>query len=134
MPLSRIAALAVLLVHLFASVATGVVYLCQMSGQVGLSACCCQHQRPDSDGHTDEISALGCCDASQVEANRAPTLVEKRGSERLVGALAVDLAAAVLPAALALPEPRARALTLPPMDPSPPDGPPIYLRTRALLL
>jgi hypothetical protein len=132
MPLQRIAVLAVLLVHLFASVATGVVYLCQMSGQVGLSACCCQHQRPDNDGHTDEISALGCCEVSQLEANRAPTLAEKHGSERLSGVLGV--AGDVLPGAAGLPSRQDGALALPRIDPSPPDGPPIYLRTRALLL
>jgi hypothetical protein len=138
MPLSRIAALAVLLVHLFASVATGVVYLCQMSGQVGLSSCCCQHRRADSSaGHTgapDSISALGCCDASQIEANRAPSLVEKRASESQPQPVAV----AVLSALPGLSQRRDSALALlrasPWIEPSPPDGPPLYLRTRALLL
>jgi hypothetical protein len=133
----RIAALAVLLVHLFASVATGVVYLCQMSGQVGLSACCCQHQRPDSSaGHDDAIHALGCCEVSQVEANRAPTLAEKRSSE--LRPVAAALTVAVLPGARSLLQRRDGALALPRPDPSfgpsPPDGPPIYLRIRALLL
>lgn len=127
---SRIAALAVLLVHLFASVATGVVYLCQMSGEVGLSSCCCQHRAPndDSGGRVDEIRALGCCDATQLEANRAPTRAEKRSSEP------VAVAVAVLPAAPDLRLRRDSALALPRIDPAPPDGPPIYLRTRALLL
>ncbi|HWN68935.1 MAG TPA: hypothetical protein VNM90_14960 [Haliangium sp.] len=139
MPLQRIAALAVLLVHLFASVATGVVYLCQMSGQVGLSACCCQHQRTDgSAGHTDapdspdSIWALGCCEATQIEANRAPTLAEKRASE------VWPVAVVVLPGPPSLRQHRDTALARPRPDakngPSPPDGPPIYLRTRALLL
>jgi hypothetical protein len=126
MSFSRIAALAVLLVHLFASVATGVVYLCQMSGKVGLSACCCQHRPAGDGGHADEIHALGCCDATQLEANRAPTLAEKRSSE--------PVAVVVLPAAPDLRLRRDSALVLPRIDPAPPDGPPLYLRTRALLL
>jgi hypothetical protein len=130
MPFSRIAALAVLLVHLFASVATGVVYLCQMSGEVGLSSCCCQHRAPDDFGddfgHGDEIRGLGCCDATQLEANRAPTLAEKRASE--------PVAVTALPAAPDLRLRPGSALVLPRIDPAPPDGPPIYLRTRSLLL
>jgi hypothetical protein len=135
MPLQRMAALAVLLVHLFASVAMGVVYLCQMSGQVGLSSCCCQH-RPSgsdgSDGHAapDSIQALGCCDATQIEANRAPTLTEKRTSEPQPLAVAV----AVLPGAPGLRRDGTLARANQSFGPSPPDGPPIYLRTRALLL
>lgn len=130
MLLPRIAALAVLLVHLFASVATGVVYLCQMSGQVGFSSCCCQH-RPADDGlagATDSIRALGCCEASELEANRAPSLAEKRTSEPQ------PLAMAVLPGPPASWPRRDSALALPRIDASPPEGPPIYLRTRTLLL
>jgi hypothetical protein len=133
MPMQRIAALAVLLVHLFASVATGLVYWCQMSGQVGLSSCCCQHQRAGNDGHTDEISALGCCDVSQVDANRVPTLAEKRGSERLADGLAAVVVTAPS-AAPGLSLRQDRALALPHIDPWPPDGPPLYLTTRSLLL
>lgn len=133
MPMQRIAALAVLLVHLFASVAMGVVYLCQMSGQVGLSSCCCQHQRAGNDGHTDQIGALGCCDVSQVEANRAPTLAEKRGSELLADALATAVIATAPPAP-DLSQRRDSARARPHIDPWPPDGPPLYLTTRSLLL
>jgi hypothetical protein len=135
MLLQRIAALAVLLVHLFASVATGVVYLCQMSGQVGLSSCCCPH-RPDRSagdaGAPDSMRAPGCCDAAQIEANRAPSLTEKRTSE----SQAQPLAVAVLPGTPGLRGDGALALTRSgaPSEPSPPGGPPLYLRTRALLL
>jgi hypothetical protein len=141
MPLQRIAALAVLLVHLFASVATGVVYLCQMSGQVGLSSCCCRH-RPagsagsaGSAGHADSpdaVRALGCCDASQIDANRVPALAEKRSSEPQP--VAVPMAMRSLPGMADLPHQRDSALALPPIEPLPPGGPPIYLRARALLL
>jgi hypothetical protein len=143
MPLPRMTALAVLLVHLFASVATGVVYLCQMSGQVGLSSCCCQH-RPNgsagsdgsagSAGHADSpdaVHALGCCDASRIEANRAPALAEKRSSEPQP--VAAPMAMRSLPGMADLPQQRDSALALLPIEP-PPDGPPIYLRARALLL
>lgn len=130
MPFQRIAASTVLLIHLFASVSMGVVYLCQMSGQVGLSACCCQHERSGegAPGHTDEIRALGCCEASQLEANRAPTLVEKRSGE--LPAVAV----AVLPRAPDAPQRPDGAPAPQSIAPPSQGGPPIYLRTRALLL
>jgi hypothetical protein len=130
MPLQRTVALVTLLVHLLASVAVGLVYLCKMDGQVRLSACCCRSQAQErSPDPSDAIRALGCCDVSQLEANRVPTLSEKRASEPQ------PAVAVVVPApAPALPQRPDRGRALSRIDASPPDGPPIYLRTRALLL
>lgn len=135
MTLPRITALTTALIHLVASVAMGLVYLCQMSGQVGLAACCCPGQtRAGSQGADapvpahDAAHAPGCCDVSQIKASLVPSLPERRTPEPLpdIGWVWIvsDPAPLVachgaVPARVAL---------------SPPAGPPLYLELRSLLL
>lgn len=136
MTLPRITALATVLIHLVASVAMGLVYLCQMSGQVGLAACCCPGQTragsqgvdaPLPDLH-DAAHAPGCCDVSQIEASLVPSLPERRTPEpspELAWAWIVPAPAPLVACHGAAP---ARAAL------SPPERPPLYLELRSLLL
>jgi hypothetical protein len=144
MTLPRITALATILIHLVASVAMGLVYLCQMSGQVGLAACCCpgqdqseartqaRAQRLESGpGQHDSAYAPGCCDVSQIEASLVPSLPEKRTAEPLP-VIAWAWAWNVFEPAPRLPV--HRGITPARVALSPPEGPPLYLRIRSLLL
>lgn len=115
----------------------GLVYLCQMSGQVGLQACCCPGQaqaaRQEAQGSPDPHDALhapGCCDVSQIEASLVPSLTERRaGSQPDIAWASPSIAPA------AAPRPAARHGSTPARVAfSPPEGPPLYLKTRSLLL
>jgi hypothetical protein len=140
MTLPRITALATILIHLVASVAMGLVYLCQMSGQVGLAACCCpgpdqaqeRAQRLEaSPGQHDSAHAPGCCDVSQIEASLVPSLPEKRTAEPLP---VIAWAWAWNVSGPAPRQPVHRGIAPSRVALSPPEGPPLYLRIRSLLL
>jgi hypothetical protein len=137
MTLPRITALATALIHLVASVAMGLVYLCQMSGQVGLAACCCPGQAlgservdaPATPAPHDAAHAPGCCDVSQIEASLVPSLPERRAPEPLPP----------MTRAWLVPDPAPRLAVRHGSMParvalSPPGSPPLYLRIRSLLL
>lgn len=120
------AALAAVVIHLFSSVAGGLLYLCKMDGQVR-SACCCHHER-----QADERSAIArecCCEVSVVAAAAEPTLADKRLVDPAQGPL--SLLPGLLP-------PSTRHGTAVPVlvdvGPSPPGGPPLFLKLRTLLI
>lgn len=151
MTLPRITALATVLIHLVASVAMGLVYLCQMSGEVGLAACCCQQARsqtqrpdgqaspdapdapdsPDSPDSHDAAHAPGCCEVSQIEASLVPSLPEKRAPEPVPATAWPWL---VPDPALRLAAHHESVLAPARVALSPPRGAPLYLRIRSLLL
>lgn len=116
----------------------GLVYLCQMSGQVGLAACCCQGRDQAQDraqrleataGQHDSAHAPGCCDVSQIEASLVPSLLEKRTAEPLQ-AIAWAWNVPGVATRLAV----RHGSTFAPVALSPPEGAPLYLRIRSLLL
>jgi hypothetical protein len=116
----------------------GLVYLCQMSGQVGLAACCCQGQDQTQDraqrleataGQHDSAHAPGCCDVSQIEASLVPSLLEKRPAGPLQ-AIAWAWNVPDVATRLAVRD----GSTFAPVALSPPEGAPLYLRIRSLLL
>ena len=137
MTLSRITALVTVLIHLVASVAMGLVYMCQMSGQTKLAACCCPGQAqgsqrldaPATPAPHDAAHAPGCCDVSQLEASLVPSLPERRAPEPLPAMIRAWI----------VPDPAPRLAVRHGSMParvalSPPQGPPLYLKIRSLLL